>query len=179
LLCAGLIGWRSLGIAGEGKALGLYGFGAAAHIIAQAARWQGRLVYAFTRPGDVATQAFARSLGAAWILFMHYIDMYWLIMPNVDHHFEFTPLADLGCWFFVIGVVMATMLNYARQSPGHWMLVQVCGTRRILLRRLLIQYQPKGKWTRSGKRSLLHGVILNFKQLLILKISVPRQREHS
>jgi len=66
LLCAGLIGWRSLGIAGEGKALGLYGFGAAAHIVAQAAKWQGRSVYAFTRPGDLATQAFARSLGAVW-----------------------------------------------------------------------------------------------------------------
>jgi len=66
LLCAGLIGWRSLGIAGEGRALGLYGFGAAAHIIAQVARWQGRSVYAFTRPGDLATQAFARSLGAVW-----------------------------------------------------------------------------------------------------------------
>ena len=66
LLCAGLIGWRSLEIAGDGKALGLYGFGAAAHIVAQAARWQGRLVYAFTKPGDVATQAFARSLGAVW-----------------------------------------------------------------------------------------------------------------
>ncbi len=66
LLCAGLIGWRSLGIAGPGKALGLYGFGAAAHIIAQVARWQGRSVYAFTRPGDLATQAFARSLGAVW-----------------------------------------------------------------------------------------------------------------
>ncbi len=66
LLCAGLIGWRSLGIAGDGKALGLYGFGAAAHIIAQVARWQDRLVYAFTKPGDVTTQAFARSLGAVW-----------------------------------------------------------------------------------------------------------------
>jgi propanol-preferring alcohol dehydrogenase len=66
LLCAGLIGWRSLGVAGEGKVLGLYGFGAAAHIVAQAAQWQGRTVYAFTRPGDLATQAFARSLGAVW-----------------------------------------------------------------------------------------------------------------
>ena len=66
LLCAGLIGWRSLGIAGEGRKLGLYGFGAAAHILAQAARWQGRRVFAFTRPGDVATQSFARSLGAEW-----------------------------------------------------------------------------------------------------------------
>jgi propanol-preferring alcohol dehydrogenase len=66
LLCAGLIGWRSLKIAGDGKRLGLYGFGAAAHIIAQVARGQGRLVYAFTRPGDVATQAFARTLGVEW-----------------------------------------------------------------------------------------------------------------
>lgn len=66
LLCAGLIGWRSLGIAGDGKAVGLYGFGAAAHILAQVARWQGRSVYAFTKPGDLATQAFARSLGAVW-----------------------------------------------------------------------------------------------------------------
>jgi propanol-preferring alcohol dehydrogenase len=66
LLCAGLIGWRSLVIAGEGKKLGLYGFGAAAHILAQVATWQGRSVFGFTRPGDLATQAFARSLGAVW-----------------------------------------------------------------------------------------------------------------
>lgn len=66
LLCAGLIGWRSLGIAGEGKKIGLYGFGAAAHIVAQVAKWQGRSVFAFTRPGDAATQNFARSLGAIW-----------------------------------------------------------------------------------------------------------------
>ncbi len=66
LLCAGLIGWRSLVIAGEGKKIGLYGFGAAAHIIAQVAKWQGREVFAFTRPGDLPTQAFARSLGAVW-----------------------------------------------------------------------------------------------------------------
>jgi propanol-preferring alcohol dehydrogenase len=66
LLCAGLIGWRSLGMAGDGKRLGLYGFGAAAHIVAQVARWQERSVFAFTRPGDLGTQAFARSLGAAW-----------------------------------------------------------------------------------------------------------------
>jgi len=66
LLCAGLIGWRSLVIAGEGKKIGLYGFGAAAHIIAQVAKWQGRSVFAFTRPGDAATQAFARSLGVTW-----------------------------------------------------------------------------------------------------------------
>ena len=54
LLCAGLIGWRSLVIAGDGKKLGLYGFGAAAHIVAQVAEWQGRSVFAFTRPGDIA-----------------------------------------------------------------------------------------------------------------------------
>ena len=66
LLCAGLIGWRSLVIAGEGKKIGLYGFGAAAHIIAQVAKWQGRSVFAFTRPEDSSTQAFARSLGATW-----------------------------------------------------------------------------------------------------------------
>jgi len=66
LLCAGLIGWRSLVIAGDGHKLGLYGFGAAAHILAQVARWQGRSVFAFTRPGDGAAQQFARGLGAVW-----------------------------------------------------------------------------------------------------------------
>jgi len=66
LLCAGLIGWRSLVIAGDGKKLGLYGFGAAAHIIAQVAKWQGRSVFGFTRPGDLTTQNFARALGVTW-----------------------------------------------------------------------------------------------------------------
>jgi propanol-preferring alcohol dehydrogenase len=66
LLCAGLIGWRSLSIAGDGKKLGLYGFGAAGHIVAQVAKWQGREVFAFTRPGDASTQTFARGLGATW-----------------------------------------------------------------------------------------------------------------
>ncbi len=66
LLCAGLIGWRSLTIAGDGKLLGLYGFGAAGHIVAQVAISQGRSVFAFTRPGDAANQAFARRLGATW-----------------------------------------------------------------------------------------------------------------
>jgi propanol-preferring alcohol dehydrogenase len=66
LLCAGLIGWRSLVIAGDAKKIGFYGFGAAAHILAQVAKWQGRSVYAFTRAGDAATQAFAKSLGAVW-----------------------------------------------------------------------------------------------------------------
>jgi propanol-preferring alcohol dehydrogenase len=66
LLCAGLIGWRSLVMAGNAERLGIYGFGAAGHIIAQIARWQGRSVYAFTRRGDVAAQDFARRLGAVW-----------------------------------------------------------------------------------------------------------------
>ncbi|MDE2400406.1 MAG: zinc-dependent alcohol dehydrogenase family protein [Burkholderiales bacterium] len=67
LLCAGLIGWRSLRMAGsDAMNLGLYGFGAAAHLIAQVAQHEGRRVYAFTRPGDVQAQAFARSLGAVW-----------------------------------------------------------------------------------------------------------------
>jgi propanol-preferring alcohol dehydrogenase len=63
LLCAGLIGYRALRLAGEGEALGLYGFGAAAHILAQVANWQGRRVHAFTSPGDTKAQAFALSLG--------------------------------------------------------------------------------------------------------------------
>lgn len=66
LMCAGLIGWRSLRLAGEGRRIGLYGFGAAAHILAQVCRWQGREVYAFTRQGDDAAQELARSLGARW-----------------------------------------------------------------------------------------------------------------
>jgi propanol-preferring alcohol dehydrogenase len=66
LLCAGLIGYRALRFAGEAEALGIYGFGAAAHIVAQVARHQGRRVFAFTRPGDVKAQDFARALGAAW-----------------------------------------------------------------------------------------------------------------
>jgi propanol-preferring alcohol dehydrogenase len=66
LLCAGLIGYRSLRLAGEADVLGLYGFGASAHIVTQVARWQGRRVFAFTRPGDTEGQDFARSLGADW-----------------------------------------------------------------------------------------------------------------
>jgi alcohol dehydrogenase, propanol-preferring len=66
LLCAGLIGYRALLRAGDARRLGIYGFGAAAHIVAQVARWQGRELFAFTRPGDVDAQAFARSMGAAW-----------------------------------------------------------------------------------------------------------------
>jgi propanol-preferring alcohol dehydrogenase len=66
LLCAGLIGWRALRLAGEGRRIGFFGFGAAAHLLCQVAAWQGRSVYAFTRAGDAAAQAFARSLGAVW-----------------------------------------------------------------------------------------------------------------
>ena len=66
LLCAGLIGWRALRMAGGGRRIGLYGFGASAHILAQVLRWQGRSFFAFTRPGDTRTQSFARELGAAW-----------------------------------------------------------------------------------------------------------------
>jgi alcohol dehydrogenase, propanol-preferring len=66
LLCAGLIGYRSLRLTGDARRLGIYGFGAAAHIVAQVARHQGRAVYAFTRAGDALAQAFARRLGAVW-----------------------------------------------------------------------------------------------------------------
>jgi alcohol dehydrogenase, propanol-preferring len=66
LLCAGLIGYRSLRLAGEARRLGIYGFGAAAHIVTQVACWQGREVYAFTRSGDREGQVFARQLGAVW-----------------------------------------------------------------------------------------------------------------
>jgi propanol-preferring alcohol dehydrogenase len=66
LLCAGLIGYRSLTMTGEAERLGIYGYGAAAHIVTQVARHQGRRVFAFTRPGDVASQAFAREMGAEW-----------------------------------------------------------------------------------------------------------------
>lgn len=66
LLCAGLIGYRALRMAGDGQKLGFYGFGAAAHILAQVAAWQGREVYAFTRPGDRPGQEFALRLGCAW-----------------------------------------------------------------------------------------------------------------
>jgi propanol-preferring alcohol dehydrogenase len=66
LLCAGLIGYRALVAAGDAKRIGIYGFGAAAHIIAQVARWQGREIFAFTKPGDADGQRFARELGADW-----------------------------------------------------------------------------------------------------------------
>ncbi|MGE0667673.1 MAG: zinc-dependent alcohol dehydrogenase family protein [Sphingomonadales bacterium] len=66
LMCAGLIGHRALSIAGDARRLGLYGFGAAAHIVAQVAVWQGRELYGFTKPGDAAAQDFARQMGCVW-----------------------------------------------------------------------------------------------------------------
>lgn len=66
LLCAGLIGFRALRMSGDARRLGIYGFGAAAHIVAQVAQFEGRAVYAFTRPGDINAQNFAMSLGCAW-----------------------------------------------------------------------------------------------------------------
>lgn len=66
LLCAGLIGYRTLRMAGDPRTVGVWGFGAAAHLVAQVARFEGREVFAFTRPGDAASQEFARSLGAVW-----------------------------------------------------------------------------------------------------------------
>jgi propanol-preferring alcohol dehydrogenase len=66
LLCAGLIGYRSLNFAGDAEAVGIYGFGAAAHIVTQVAKHRGQRVFAFTRPGDVKAQAFALELGAVW-----------------------------------------------------------------------------------------------------------------
>jgi propanol-preferring alcohol dehydrogenase len=66
LLCAGLIGYRALGMVGDARQLGFYGFGNAAHILTQIAVWEGREVYAFTRPGDAAGQRFATGLGAVW-----------------------------------------------------------------------------------------------------------------
>lgn len=66
LLCAGLIGYRSLRMTGDAQRIGIFGFGAAAHIVTQVARWQGRQIYAFTRPGDTVAQAFSLQMGACW-----------------------------------------------------------------------------------------------------------------
>ena len=101
LLCAGLIGWRSLKMAGGGKNLGLYGFGAAAHIIAQVARWQGREVFAFTRRGDDAAQVFARELGACWA-------------GNSD---EFPPQPlDCAIIYAPVGALVPTALRAVRKG---------------------------------------------------------------
>ncbi len=90
LLCAGLIGYRSLRMAGGGRRLGLYGFGAAAHIVIQVARYEGREVYGFTRPGDLAGQEFARSLGAVWAG-----DSTDLAPVPLDAAIIFAPVGDL------------------------------------------------------------------------------------
>ncbi|MBO6562155.1 MAG: zinc-dependent alcohol dehydrogenase family protein [Nisaea sp.] len=90
LLCAGLIGYRCLRMAGEGRRLGLYGFGAAAHILIQVALWQGREIYGFVRPGDKAAKDFARSLGAVWAG-----DSDELPPEELDAAILFAPVGDL------------------------------------------------------------------------------------
>jgi len=90
LLCAGLIGYRSLVKAGDGKRLGIYGFGAAAHIVAQVARYQNREIYAFTRPGDKAAAKFALELGAVWAG-----DSNELPPVKLDCAIIFAPVGDL------------------------------------------------------------------------------------
>jgi propanol-preferring alcohol dehydrogenase len=90
LLCAGLIGYRSLVKAGDGNRLGLYGFGAAAHIVAQIAQYQQREVYAFTRPGDTEAQKFALDLGAIWAG-----DSHRLPPAKLDGAIIFAPVGDL------------------------------------------------------------------------------------
>lgn len=96
LLCAGLIGYRSLRMAGDAERLGLYGFGASAHIVIQVARFQERKVYAFTRPGDTQGQQFARNLGAIWAGGSH----------------EFPPeLLDAAIIFAPVGALVPTALK--------------------------------------------------------------------
>jgi alcohol dehydrogenase, propanol-preferring len=90
LLCAGLIGYRSLNAAGDGVRLGLYGFGASAHIVAQVARYQGRRVFAITRPGDTETQEFALQLGAVWAG-----DTRQTLPEALDAAIIFAPVGDL------------------------------------------------------------------------------------
>jgi alcohol dehydrogenase, propanol-preferring len=90
LLCAGLIGYRSLRKAGDTKRLGLYGFGAAAHIVTQVARHEGRQVFAFTRPGDAAAQQFARKMGVTWAG-----DAGTLPPEELDAAIIFAPAGDL------------------------------------------------------------------------------------
>lgn len=102
LLCAGLIGWRSLKLCGDAHRIGLYGFGAAAHIIAQVCRWQGREVHAFTRPGDCAAQAHARSLGALWA-------------GGSDEHPPHPPL-DAAILFAPVGDLVPAALKVVRKG---------------------------------------------------------------
>jgi propanol-preferring alcohol dehydrogenase len=96
LFCAGLIGYRSLVAAGDARRLGLYGFGAAAHLVAQVARHQGRRVFAFTRPGDSAAQAFALELGAEW--------------AGASEEFPREPL-DAAIIFAPVGALIPTALK--------------------------------------------------------------------
>jgi len=101
LLCAGLIGYRALRMAGEARRLGIYGFGAAAHILAQVAGWQGREVFAFTRPGDHEAQAFARGLGAVW--------------AGDSHQAPPVPL-DAAVLFAPVGALVPTALRHVRKG---------------------------------------------------------------
>ncbi|MGZ9096833.1 MAG: zinc-dependent alcohol dehydrogenase family protein [Micavibrio sp.] len=107
LLCAGLIGYRSLIMAGDAKNLGIYGFGAAAHIVAQVAKYQGRSVFAFTRPGDMTAQDFAKRMGAQWV-------------GGSDE----TPTEELDAAiiFAPVGALVPTALRFIR--PGG---IVVCG----------------------------------------------------
>ena len=91
LLCAGLIGYRSLVKTGDAKRLGIYGFGAAAHIVAQVAKFQGREIFAFTRRGDLEAQAFAKSLGAVWAG-----DSETLPPEKLDAAIIFAPVGEFG-----------------------------------------------------------------------------------
>ena len=105
LLCAGLIGWRSLVMAGEAERLGLYGFGAAVHIVAQIARWQGRRVFAFIRRGDTAAQDLARKLGAIGPVRRMNCRMNRSMQRSFTHRPEswspsrFAPCARAAVWF--------------------------------------------------------------------------------
>ncbi|MDH4031090.1 MAG: alcohol dehydrogenase catalytic domain-containing protein, partial [Chromatiales bacterium] len=107
LLCAGLIGYRSLVMAEDARRLGIYGFGAAAHIIAQVACWQDRQVYAFTRPGDELAQDFARELGAVWA---------------GDSDQSAPELLDAAIIFAPVGALLPTALRAVRKGG-----IVVCG----------------------------------------------------
>jgi propanol-preferring alcohol dehydrogenase len=107
LLCAGLIGYRSLRMTADAHRIGIYGFGAAAHIVTQVALWQGREVYAFTRAGDLAAQSFARSLGAAW---------------TGDSETEPPALLDAAIIFAPVGGLIPVALRAVRKGG-----VVVCG----------------------------------------------------
>ena len=107
LLCAGLIGYRTLRMSGDPARVGIWGFGAAAHLVAQVARFEGREVFAFTRPGDAASQEFARSLGAAW--------------AGGSDELPQEPL-DAGLVFAPVGALVPAALRSVRKGG-----VVVCG----------------------------------------------------